>query len=123
MDGLACDLNTTQHMLNRAEDAIIKCDTDRADWKADVWSGLNTGVSDADGAHSTCRTEEAGDCADSTDACDTYVDRVKAWRKCDRPDDSRFLTSDNDDIFEYLCCLESFFEEQVPDTGATFYSD
>lgn len=123
MDGLACDVNSTQTMLDNAENAIIKCDTDRADWKADVWSVHNTDVSDADTTHSGCRTEEAGACADSTDACDAYVERVKSWRKCVRPADDRFLTSDNDDIFEYLCCLEDFFEEQVPATGDTFYTD
>jgi len=123
MDGLECDVNTTQKMLNTAEAAIIKCDTDREEWKTDVWSGLNTGVSDADSAHSGCRTEEAGDCADSTAACDKYVNRIHTWLDCKRPDNARFLTSDNDDIFDYLCCLEDFFEEQVPATGDTFYTD
>lgn len=121
-DGLACDVNTTQSMLDDAVAAVAQCDTNRNEWFDGAgFADENEKVSNASSAHYSCRADEQDECENSTAKCDAYVHRVKNWRKCTKPA-GRF-THDNDDVFNYLCCMSDFFDEQVPDSGATFYDD
>jgi len=122
-EGLACDVNTTQNMLDDAVAAVAQCDTNRDTWfLGGSFANENEKVANASRDHSACRGVEAAECANSTAKCDAYTERVCNWRECKKPDSARFA-HDNDDIFEYLCCLQDFFAEEVPDMGASFYDD
>jgi len=108
-DALVVDVSTTQNVLDDAEAAIAACDTAKRTFASDTWVGLNGDVTDESDEHDVCRGDEEIECGNATSKCTIYTNQVCGFEECVKPPASRFVTSDNDDVFEYMCCLERLF--------------
>jgi len=107
LTALAADTNHSQTILNIAHAAVVQCDTDKGNWIAGGHATKNAGVTGDKGAHETCRGEENTECQNATNVCNTHKTRVCGWSHCPVP--TGFVNGDSDSIFEYMCCLETFF--------------
>lgn len=111
---LESDRNHSQHLLDSARQAVIDCDNDREMYFGNnkTWHWDNVDVTTALQDHNNCRDEEDDEYDNMTYHCDLVNSTVCNWPKCGQK--PSFSGGDNDEIEEWVCCIQDFFADYSP---------
>lgn len=104
---IVADRNASQQTLDTAKTNLEQCNRDKETWvSGDFTTGAGT-VSTKKQTHDSCRAQENVTLTNLTSYCKTYETEVCTWDLCPVP---TFSNGDSDAVFDYVCCLDSFFD-------------